>query len=991
MPKKVRIPQLSTDATINLALDTISKKKQALVFVNTKRSAEKTAEEISKKIKKDDTQLNELSEKVLKVVSRPTRQCERLARCVKKGVAFHHAGLHARQKELVEDAFRNRVIKIIACTPTLAAGLELPAFRTILKDLKRYGHYGLQYIPVLEYHQMCLPYEENIITDKGELRIGEVCKNKIKCRVLSFDTKKKYLRPSKIKRFFIRKTHNLLEFETTNGFKLRLTKEHPIYTKEGWKKAANLKEGDKVLFCVNHQFIKNKEIDLFDLVPLEGTYIKNRGSLILKTKEKLKISEKEIAKRFGIYYKTIYHYKNNIKAMPFYIFIRLCELLGYRRRHIKNMVKELKTAYGNSLRIKKLDKDFFWMLGILATDGNLQKTLDKRTGSEYTKIRIFNTNPKIVRKSKRILENLIEGKATISRRRDGLYTYEIGSTLLGRILNESFGIPFKDKTTKLKITNLLFNAPREMIGSYLAGVFDGDGSFTRRFHKRFKGAANVRVLFVTSSKDFAVGLQKLLLKMGVLSKFYADHKIKEFIIKNKKVKFRQPRFYVTINEKKFIKILSTYVKPIKTKINVKYSTYHNLNKRYDYLNDYSFLKVKKITNINYKDPIDVFNIQVRTTNNYFASNFLVHNCGRAGRPSYDKYGEAIALASTKAEKDKIYEKYILGEPEDIYSKLAVEPVLRTYILSLIAANFVNTRQQILNFFERTFWAFQFKDMDKLIFVIEKMLNLLEEWEFVKSSSIGDFQSADTLDNNTYKATMLGKRVAELYIDPLTAHELINAIRKAASATILPLSLLQMVSHTIEMRPLLKTRTREWDNIQDTLAKYGNYLLEPEPSMYEPEYEDFIDSIKTALFMQDWIDEKDEEYLLETYNIRPGEIRVKLDLADWLLYATEEITRILQFQPLIKEIKKLRLRLKHGAKEELLPLLRLKDIGRVRARKLFNSRIRDIAGIKKANITALAQILGKNVAMSIKEQVGQDFSKMIVPEKKRKGQLSLRHY
>ena len=62
----LKIEQKYVDPVTNLALDTISKKKQALVFVNTKRSAEKCAEEISKKIKTESRELTQLAEKSLK-------------------------------------------------------------------------------------------------------------------------------------------------------------------------------------------------------------------------------------------------------------------------------------------------------------------------------------------------------------------------------------------------------------------------------------------------------------------------------------------------------------------------------------------------------------------------------------------------------------------------------------------------------------------------------------------------------------------------------------------------------------------------------------------------------------------------------------------------------------------------------------------------------------------------------------------------------------
>ena len=62
----MKIDAKTGNASLDLALDTISIKKQAIIFANTKRSAEKTAEDIAKKIKTKDAKLEELSEKVLK-------------------------------------------------------------------------------------------------------------------------------------------------------------------------------------------------------------------------------------------------------------------------------------------------------------------------------------------------------------------------------------------------------------------------------------------------------------------------------------------------------------------------------------------------------------------------------------------------------------------------------------------------------------------------------------------------------------------------------------------------------------------------------------------------------------------------------------------------------------------------------------------------------------------------------------------------------------
>ena len=354
----------------------------------------------------------------------------------------------------------------------------------------------------------------------------------------------------------------------------------------------------------------------------------------------------------------------------------------------------------------------------------------------------------------------------------------------------------------------------------------------------------------------------------------------------------------------------------------------------------------------------------------------LQQAGRAGRPKYDKKGEAIAVASTKQEKNEIEHKYVLGAPEDIYSKLNVEPVLRTYVLSLVATRIINTEKEAMEFFGKTFWAYQFGDMEKLEYNISRMLETLSEWKFL------------VVEKGNLYATNIGKRVAELYIDPLTAHGFVESLGKT-NAQIIPFSFLQLISSTLEIRPLLRAKNKDYELIQETLARHGDYLLQEEPSEYEEEYGDFADSIKTALFFEDWIEEKDEEFLLEKFSIRPGEIRGKLDVADWLIYSSEEFCRILQLHHMIKELAKLRLRLKYGVKGELLPLLKLKGIGRVRARKLYNNGIKDLGDVKKTDITTLIQILGDKVAADVKEQVGEKIEP--VKEGKRKGQINLLDY
>ncbi len=61
-----------------------------------------------------------------------------LARLIAMGVAFHHAGLINLERTIVEKGFKNDFLKVIVATPTLAAGVNLPARRVIIRDYRRF-------------------------------------------------------------------------------------------------------------------------------------------------------------------------------------------------------------------------------------------------------------------------------------------------------------------------------------------------------------------------------------------------------------------------------------------------------------------------------------------------------------------------------------------------------------------------------------------------------------------------------------------------------------------------------------------------------------------------------------------------------------------------------------------------------------------------------------------------------------------------------------
>ena len=351
--------------------------------------------------------------------------------------------------------------------------------------------------------------------------------------------------------------------------------------------------------------------------------------------------------------------------------------------------------------------------------------------------------------------------------------------------------------------------------------------------------------------------------------------------------------------------------------------------------------------------------------------------GRAGRPTYDSEGQAILFAKSKAEAHYAWENYINGEPEKIYSKLSVEPVLRTHVLALITSGITPTKKDLFDFFSKTFYAFQYKDLSQLNFNLERVLDMLEDFKLISygngKKEDSEFKPASDLltdDEAELKPTRIGKRVSELYIDPMTANHLISSLDRAnKSKSLEAFTMLHILSNCLEMKPLLSIRKNDFEEINDIIAKEQDTLLQKPPNPWDLEYDEFLRSIKTASMFYTWIQEASEDTLLERFNIAPGELRARMENADWLLYSTQELGLLLGHMDILKHIRKIRLRVKHGIKEELLPLIRLKGIGRVRARKLWGSNIKSIDKLRKTPTESIARIIGPKTANEVKGQLG----------------------
>ena len=157
---KIETSAISSSA-IDIAIDSLDNGGQAIIFAETRKRASslavKAAEGVYKRLDKaTKSKAAEVSSQILKNGD-DTELTRTLSQVVAKGMGFHHAGLGQTSREIVEESFKSGIIKILTATPTLAAGVNLPARRVILASILRYDpDYGRNIpISVLEYKQLC--------------------------------------------------------------------------------------------------------------------------------------------------------------------------------------------------------------------------------------------------------------------------------------------------------------------------------------------------------------------------------------------------------------------------------------------------------------------------------------------------------------------------------------------------------------------------------------------------------------------------------------------------------------------------------------------------------------------------------------------------------------------------------------------------------------------------------------------------------------------
>jgi helicase len=321
-------------------------------------------------------------------------------------------------------------------------------------------------------------------------------------------------------------------------------------------------------------------------------------------------------------------------------------------------------------------------------------------------------------------------------------------------------------------------------------------------------------------------------------------------------------------------------------------------------------------------------------------------CGRAGRPQYDNYGESIIVGNGNSED--LMEYYIHGEPEPIVSKITDDKSLRTHVLSVIVTSPGIKKEDILDFFLQTLGGLQSRKAT-IKFAIDISLRFLTNAFLIIKKG------------ERYAATEFGKKTSMLYIDPLTATSFRDAIENVSKERTHTFGFLHLISNCEEFFPKFSLRQKDHETASLMITNNSSELLTP-----ISEY----DCSRSLLALQSWITESSELALSDNLGIESGDMHRMVETADWLSYCLREISKHVERADLLDELENLRRRIVYGIREELLDLVKVRGIGRIRARMLYKHGIKTLDDLAKIPVNKLAEIdkIGSTIANNIKSEL-----------------------
>ncbi|AEF93484.1 DSH domain protein [Desulfotomaculum nigrificans CO-1-SRB] len=144
----------------SIAIEAVQDHLPALYFVFGRARTEELASELGREW---DFLFPDEKEKVLKMIAETEKEHPEifqrghrrvLRRLLQQGIGYHHAGLSPVLKNLVERLYENRLLWVLFCTETFAAGVNFPAASTLFHSCRKWDGKEFRMLMNREFFQM---------------------------------------------------------------------------------------------------------------------------------------------------------------------------------------------------------------------------------------------------------------------------------------------------------------------------------------------------------------------------------------------------------------------------------------------------------------------------------------------------------------------------------------------------------------------------------------------------------------------------------------------------------------------------------------------------------------------------------------------------------------------------------------------------------------------------------------------------------------------
>ena len=410
--------------------------------------------------------------------------------------------------------------------------------------------------------KLCLHPDTTILTAKGSMSAADFFSNHP--NVYSYHLGKMIeKKPSATQK--ISSPRELIKITMSSGISFTITPDHELLTskKEGYEmvEAQKLQVGDYLLKSL---FFPGSSVDYVISDLLDDNY------LVAQEEIKRECKRAFISKYGSIramYRELKLDRKAFLTKVNYAITIRHLKLAGIYE-NVKKKIHTFKTQKGNIIEMKEFKEDFFYLLGLIASDGN--NTKEKKT-ERYTRIKFHNDEEVLIDGFVKIYKNLFPS-IPISKKKvtADLWQLDTSNSFLATIA-ASLGVKSPQKESSL---SPIINLNKKFIRAFLCGYFDGDGSI---YHKKTASNDKSKICIHTISHTDAINLHKMLLKVGIQNRIFKREQFSSLIKKKDKM------YDVTIGnipaEKKFIVEIGTKhpkkAEKFKEVINLDYSANTN--------------------------------------------------------------------------------------------------------------------------------------------------------------------------------------------------------------------------------------------------------------------------------------------------------------------------------------------------------------------------------------------------------------------------------